>query len=123
MHPTGMLSCCNGVFTLPDIETNKGAKPVKWTKLIKNGFETHRHRSLYVLFSVSVQYEHFHTILHNPFFIRLCIGLCQCEHTISELGRLYGNINGTGVAVAKLYMQISKCYMHTLKSEYRQDLA
>ena len=37
-----------------------------------------------VLMSVSVQYEHLHTILYNPFFI--CLGVCvsvgQCERTI-----------------------------------------
>ena len=41
----------------------------------------HLHR---IQFTVSVQYEHLHTILYNPFFIRLWIGLSveQCEHTI-----------------------------------------
>ena len=34
--------------------------------------------------SVSVQYEHLHAVLHNPFFVSLCIGLSvgQCEETI-----------------------------------------
>ena len=28
------------------------------------------------------QYEHLHTIPHNPFFIGLGLGLCQCEDTL-----------------------------------------
>ena len=35
--------------------------------------------------SISVQNEHFHTIKHKPFFIDLCIGLCQCEHITPEI--------------------------------------
>ena len=36
---------------------------------------------------VSVQCEHLHTILYNPFIIGVCIGLGirQCEHTIKSL--------------------------------------
>ena len=37
--------------------------------------------------SVSVQYEHLHTILYNPFFIGLLIvvGVRQYEHTVSAM--------------------------------------
>ena len=35
--------------------------------------------------SVSVNYEHLHAILKNPFFIGLGTG--QCEHTITEIDK------------------------------------
>ena len=47
----------------------------------------HRTQWESVLMFVSEQYEHFHIILYDPFFISLCIslGLEWCEHTISPL--------------------------------------
>ena len=36
--------------------------------------------------AISMQYEHFHTILFKPFSIGLGIGLrrCQCEYPVAE---------------------------------------
>ena len=49
--------------------------------------------------SVSVQYEHLHTISLQPFFIGLGIGLslCQCERTVTlrilmELANGFGSL-------------------------------
>ena len=30
------------------------------------------------------QYEHLHIILCKPIFIGLCLGVCQCKHTIKQ---------------------------------------
>ena len=40
-----------------------------------------------VFISVSVQYEHLHTILYNPFFIGVCVcvSVWQCERIIMAL--------------------------------------
>ena len=38
--------------------------------------------------SVSVQYEHLHTVLNNPFFIGFGVG--QCEQTIIVLVQFSG---------------------------------
>ena len=48
----------------------------------------HRHRQIVTVLNgivVLVQCEHLHTILYNPFFIGVCIGLGvgQREHTIT----------------------------------------
>ena len=63
---------CNryGVFTVPDTDNDKmGLQPN------------------YICVCVCVgQYEHFHTILYNPFFIGVvvCVGVWQCEHSINR---------------------------------------
>ena len=34
---------------------------------------------------MSVEYEHLHTVLYNPFFVGVCAGVCigQCVHSIN----------------------------------------
>ena len=61
----------NGVFTLPDTDTNTD----------KMGLQPN---CICVGVCISVgQYEHLHTILHNPFFIGVSVG--QCEHPITHV--------------------------------------
>ena len=51
--------------------------------------------------SVSMQYEHTHTILHKPFFISMRIdrNLCQCERSLTETDEMARVPNGINVSV------------------------
>ena len=64
---------------------------VRLHDLTQSQIPINQHRTQWesVLMSVSVQCEQLHTILCNPFFISLCIGLCarQCEYTIISVLR------------------------------------
>ena len=67
-----------GAFTLPGTETDTEYEANTGTnKLAQN--------PMLICAGVSVQYEHPHTILNNPFFMSLFIslGVGQCEHTIN----------------------------------------
>ena len=69
----GPVEMDNSVFTLHDTE----AKNTNTDKMDAEPSHT-------VLVFVSMQYEHFHTILYQPSFIGLCtrLGIGQCEYTI-----------------------------------------
>ena len=69
----------NGVFTMPDTDTDTNTD----TDTDKMGLQPNCICVSVCVFISVGQYEHFHTILYNPFFIGVGVG--QCEHTIRQL--------------------------------------